>query len=221
LVQKVAIDNKYLHWKAVVNANIQMEPSKEDWKLWINNAIGALKKETKMSNAEIVRLLLDDFGLPEWKIYNLMDDGYKREYEKQEKPPEEQTEALKEKLKKDESKSRKSDFGGKAFGNVSEFFLEKMLVKEFEKLGVKPETKVPIDRAYPYPYPYIADIKLENIIIDVEGKSLPEELTERDAHFKKLGMYPIHLPRSMVQKFTPNIASLIYGFVTFWKEKAK
>jgi len=61
----MTFDDEYEHWRSVANANVQIEPSKEEWREYVNKAIGALKKDNKsITNAEIIKQLEKDFGLP-------------------------------------------------------------------------------------------------------------------------------------------------------------
>ena len=61
---------------------------------------------------------------------------------------------------KDESKSAESAQSKTHKVVMSDLELEKLLISELEKVGVKPETKVTFDRPYKYPRPYYADIKV-------------------------------------------------------------
>ena len=98
---------------------------------------------------------------------------------------------------------------------MSDLELEKLLISELEKVGVKPEVKVPFDRPYNYTKPYFGDIKVGNVVMDVKGKSSVEEVEERDKYFMEKGLLPIHFPGPMVKKFAPDIASLVKTFMSF------
>ena len=171
----VVLKDEYEHWKAVANSNVQLEPSKGEWATWVNNAIRVLKNERKMSNADIVKKLNEDFGLPRYKIYELMDDEFKIEYKKL------TTQTPKDDESKDSGLQNLKEI--KVPKGMSDLELEKLLISELEKVGVKPEVKFAIDRPYNYTKPYFGDIKVGNVIMDVAGKSSKEEVEERDKYF--------------------------------------
>jgi len=217
--KKVTYDDEYEHWRNVANANIQIEPSKKEWAEYVNKAIAALKKDNKnITNAEIIKRLEKDFGLPRARIYELMSDEFKKECKKADLH-------LDGAPKGDESKSAQtaqlSQVVDTVFKGVKGFVekpnMEQVLVAELKKFDIVPEVKVKFDRPYKYPQPYYADLKIGNLTFDILGKSSQEEREERDEFFVKKGMYPIHLPRPMVKKYAPVIAALIHGFVKYWK----
>jgi len=144
--KKIQLDDEYEHWKAVANSNVQLEPSKKEWATWVNNAIRVLKRDRKMSNSDIVKLLNDDFGLPRWRVYELMDDEFKIVYKK----------LTAQMPKDDESKDSGLPNLGKDKGSkgMSDLQLEELLISELEKVSVKPEKQVAFDRMYKYPRPY-------------------------------------------------------------------
>ena len=80
--KKITLDNEYEYWKSVANANIQIEPSKEEWREYVNKAIAALKRDRKMNNVGVIKQLEKDFGLTRTRIYDLMSDEFKKECKK-------------------------------------------------------------------------------------------------------------------------------------------
>ena len=67
----------------VANANVQIEPSEEDWALYVNKAIEALKRDRSVTKStDIIKQLERDFGLNQRRIYELMDDEFKKECKK-------------------------------------------------------------------------------------------------------------------------------------------
>ena len=157
-----------------------------------------------------------DFGLPQWKIYELLPEDYKREYKVGADGN------LVGTSKDDESEFAKSAnlsqvvvdqiFKGKGF---TELDAERMLVAELKKLNIEPELKVRIDRPYKYPQPYFMDVKVGNVTMDIVGKSTLEEVELRDKFFREKGLYPVHFPMPMVKKYAPLIASLVKTFMSF------
>ena len=77
------LNSKYNYWKLVANFNIQKEPSMEECKEYVNGAIAALMEERPgITKREIIKQLEKDSGLRRTKIYELMNDDFKREWRK-------------------------------------------------------------------------------------------------------------------------------------------
>ena len=149
----VPYDDEYEHWRNVANANVQIEPSEEEWALYVNKAIAALKRDRHMEKKmDIIKQLERDFGLSQRRIYELMDDEFKKECKKADLH-------LDGTPKDDESKSAESaqlsQVVDKVFkgikGMVEEPNAEQMLVAELKKFNIKAERKVPFKRPYKYP----------------------------------------------------------------------
>jgi len=203
--KKLDLDSEYDYWKLVANFNIQKEPSKKECIEYVNGAIAALKKEREgITNAEIIKQLEKDFGFSRSKIYELMGDEFKIEYKK-----------LTTNLGGDDESKESTVRILKKDKGMSDLELEKLLISELEKVGVKPEVKVPFDRPYNYTKPYFGDIKLGNVVMDIIGKSSAEEVEERDKYFMEKKLLLLHLPGPMVRKFAPEIASLVKTFMSF------
>lgn len=199
------LKSKYDYWKLVANFNIQKEPSKEECMEYVNGAIGALMDERKgITKAEIIAKLEKDSGLSRRKIYEFMDDEFKREYRK----------LTTDFGGEDESKSSNLEHSKSHKVVLSDLELEQLLILELQKAGVKPETKVPFDRPYNYTKPYFGDVKVGNIVMDISGKSSVEEVEERDEYFRKKGLVPIHFPGPIIKKYAPFVAFLVKSFMS-------
>lgn len=205
-MKKVQLQDEYEHWKVVANSNIQMEPSQEEWRLYLSKAIDALLEKNKnLKREDIVKRLTEDFGLQKTKLYELIPEEYKKDYDTSKG-------ADLYKPKNDESKIPQS--GITETKRPTAFDMEKLLISELQKADINPKVKVPYERPYNYPQPFFADIVVGNLAMDIVGKSTKEEIVKRDEFFiKKHGLYPIHFPVPMVKKYAPIIASLIHGMV--------
>jgi len=216
--KQIDLDNEYDYWRLVANSNIQIEPNEAEWRTYVNKAIKALKElNKKITNKEVVERLMEDFGLPRTRIYNLMDDEFKREYQSQGSPKDDETD-LQGTSKDDESESPESGQLPSIIKGPREPTAEEILVKEIEKYNISPEIRVKYPNS-PSPRPYYAPIKIGGIIIEIlrpgTGK---DEVQAKNEFFIKKGMWPINIPRPMAKKYSSVIASLIHGFLN-WKAK--
>ena len=118
------------------------------------------------TNAEAIKQLEKDFGLSRHRIYDLMSDEYKRDYEKADAN-------IKGTPKDDESKSPQSGQSSQVVDSVfkgKEPDVQEVMVAELRKVGIELEAKVPFKRPYSYTRSYF--VVLRNPVSLVYFRSL-------------------------------------------------
>jgi len=71
------------------------------------------------------------------------------------------------------------------------------------------------------PKTYVADILINNIVIEIEGPGTSSDSAERDSFFVSKGCYVVHIPNIAIFKHGEVIGSLIAAFYHKWRREYK
>jgi len=197
-----------------------------------------------INKGEVTDRLVRESSLPEWKVYELLDDKYKAPEQRKagiasaeakdlqispkdildESKSVVESTTEKEKVSKKRQRKRSKEY--KEFGKVQYTEAEQTLETILSRYNIKYKAQVSFERAGEFtedgkPKTYIADILIDNIVIEIEGAGTSSDSAERDDFFFSKGCYVVHVPNIAVFKHGEVIGSLVAAFYHKWKRGYK